>query len=158
MPRKSRPVAQDLVPNPFKVPRTRKDKRLKENKKVDGRTGKIESFAQYVDPETEGFPLLNPYQEPRVKSLIQRPKEEGGPFRGCCATLRRDLRGVCDIHANPADCPDRLVVFSKNRWGLYIHDGGGSSIPIMFCPWCGTELATLTAPKPKKKEDPNRKR
>ena len=48
----------------------------------------------------------------------------------------------CDIHENPFDCPDNIIVFSEKnrRYGLIIHDGGSSSIEINFCPWCGKKL------------------
>jgi hypothetical protein len=26
-------------------------------------------------------------------------------------------------------------------WGLIVHDGGRTAVPITFCPWCGTRLA-----------------
>jgi hypothetical protein len=48
----------------------------------------------------------------------------------------------CDTHTNPFACPDALVRFSAKfqEYGLIIHDGGTSSIGILFCPWCGHRL------------------
>ncbi|MFM9835713.1 MAG: DUF6980 family protein [Methylophilaceae bacterium] len=42
------------------------------------------------------------------------------------------------------ECPDNLVTFDSRSksYGLIIHDGGSSSIEMMFCPWCGKSIAT----------------
>jgi hypothetical protein len=49
---------------------------------------------------------------------------------------------VCDNHESAFDCPDALVSYSSKfrEYGLIVHDGGGSSILIEFCPWCGVKL------------------
>ncbi|MBA9039899.1 MULTISPECIES: DUF6980 family protein [Priestia] len=49
---------------------------------------------------------------------------------------------TCDIHSDPFDCPDNLILFDKTNkeYGLIIHDGGSSIIGISFCPWCGEKL------------------
>ena len=49
---------------------------------------------------------------------------------------------TCDIHSDPFDCPDNLILFDKTNkeYGLIIHDGGSSIIGISFCPWCGAKL------------------
>ena len=48
----------------------------------------------------------------------------------------------CDIHENPLECPDKIIIFDgkDNDYGLIIQDGGSSSIGIAFCPWCGSTL------------------
>jgi hypothetical protein len=59
----------------------------------------------------------------------------------CCAMMQVQLQGECPQHADPADCPDSLVVRSpEGRFGLRIHDGGSGSIKIRHCPWCGAKL------------------
>jgi hypothetical protein len=48
----------------------------------------------------------------------------------------------CDRHPDPSGCPDVLIRFDERfvEYGLLVHDGGSSSIIILFCPWCGTRL------------------
>lgn len=47
----------------------------------------------------------------------------------------------CDIHENPFDCPDKIIIHEKDSdYGIIIHDGGSSSIEVNFCPWCGSKL------------------
>ena len=43
---------------------------------------------------------------------------------------------------DPLECPDVLIQYSPkfDEYGLVVHDGGGSSIAISFCPWCGSKL------------------
>ncbi|WP_420800291.1 DUF6980 family protein [Neobacillus terrae] len=47
-----------------------------------------------------------------------------------------------EIHENPFECPDKIIIFDErnDEYGLIIHDGGTSSISIEFCPWCGSKL------------------
>jgi hypothetical protein len=52
-----------------------------------------------------------------------------------------DLNQKCDLHGERFDCPDALIGFGENGYGLLIHDGGTSSIAIKYCPWCGSQLA-----------------
>jgi hypothetical protein len=56
--------------------------------------------------------------------------------------MERQLNHQCSVHSNPFECPDVLIhYFAKfDEYGLIIHDGGGTSITISFCPWCGTKL------------------
>lgn len=60
----------------------------------------------------------------------------------CCQRMEDQVTLQCDDHPDPFDCPDRVVVYSDrfDEYGLIVHDGGSSSITILFCPWCGTEL------------------
>jgi hypothetical protein len=48
----------------------------------------------------------------------------------------------CDIHMDEYECPDCLVIYNKKykEYGIIVHDGGTSSVLILYCPWCGTEL------------------
>lgn len=58
----------------------------------------------------------------------------------CCEQLDAQLRWSCDVHDDPSDCPDVVIVRTARGFGLPIHDGGSSSIEIDFCPWCGAKL------------------
>lgn len=62
----------------------------------------------------------------------------------CCEDMDYHANYKCEIHDEPFECPDQLVVFYEqdSKYGLIIHDGGSSSIEILFCPWCGKELFT----------------
>ncbi len=50
----------------------------------------------------------------------------------------------CDMHLNPYDCPDNIMLYSNEQdsYGLIVYDGGGSIISISFCPWCGADVRT----------------
>jgi len=60
----------------------------------------------------------------------------------CCADMRHQLTLACDRHADPYECPERLVAHSAEFgiWGLILHDGGRAVVGINFCPWCGAAL------------------
>ncbi|WP_028413903.1 DUF6980 family protein [Bacillus sp. 278922_107] len=60
----------------------------------------------------------------------------------CCDYMNYHVNFTCDIHSDPFECPDNLILFDKmnKEYGLIIHDGGSSTIGISFCPWCGAEL------------------
>ena len=60
----------------------------------------------------------------------------------CCEDMAYHANFKCDIHGNPFECPDKIIIFDEkdNDYGLVIHDGGSSSIGITFCPWCGKTL------------------
>ncbi|MEK4385812.1 hypothetical protein MKZ25_08375 [Solibacillus sp. FSL W7-1464] len=60
----------------------------------------------------------------------------------CCEFMEYHANFKCDIHENPYDCPDKIVIFNEksNDYGIIIHDGGSSIIEINFCPWCGDKL------------------
>lgn len=51
-------------------------------------------------------------------------------------TLKEDS---ADIYAEP-DCV-ACVDKTTNQYGLIVHDGGQSYVPICFCPWCGKLLS-----------------
>lgn len=66
----------------------------------------------------------------------QKPGEDS-----CCDDMRAHSTLDCELHADPRDCPDVLVVrFSDGGHGLPVRDGGSSMIEIRFCPWCGARL------------------
>lgn len=48
----------------------------------------------------------------------------------------------CKDHPDLSDCPDSLIYVSNknNYFGMRVHDGGSSSIEILYCPWCGVQL------------------
>ncbi|WP_412973363.1 DUF6980 family protein [Niallia circulans] len=52
----------------------------------------------------------------------------------CCGEMGYHATFKCDIHENPYDCPDKLILFDEkdHDYGLIIHDGGTSSIEIEF--------------------------
>ncbi|MCM3721519.1 DUF6980 family protein [Solibacillus isronensis] len=60
----------------------------------------------------------------------------------CCEYMDYHANFNCDIHKNPYDCPDNIIIFyeKSNDYGIIIHDGGSSRIEINFCPWCGKKL------------------
>lgn len=66
----------------------------------------------------------------------------------CCDRMDDDLNLKCDLHHERYDCPDALVRFGKNGYGLLIHNGGTSFITINFCPWCGAKLPKRGRAKP----------
>ncbi|MFD4932304.1 DUF6980 family protein [Peribacillus butanolivorans] len=61
----------------------------------------------------------------------------------CCDDMAYHANFKCEIHENPFECPDKLVIYYEkdNEYGLIIHDGGSSSIEILFCPWCSKKLS-----------------
>jgi len=60
----------------------------------------------------------------------------------CCETMKYHLEYKCDIHSDSFDCPDKIIVKSKDKdYGIIIHDGGSSFITIEFCPWCGKKIS-----------------
>jgi hypothetical protein len=60
----------------------------------------------------------------------------------CCERLAHELEAKCSQHANCWDCMDALIGYwpDSGKYGLIVHDGGGSMVIISFCPWCGTDL------------------
>ncbi|WP_132358025.1 hypothetical protein [Lysinibacillus sp. BK089] len=60
----------------------------------------------------------------------------------CCEDMTFHASFKCEIHENPFECPDKIIIFyeQSNNYGLIIHDGGESMISIDFCPWCGSKL------------------
>ena len=44
----------------------------------------------------------------------------------CCEDMAYHVEFECDVHSNPFDCPDKLVIYDKegNDYALIIHDGG----------------------------------
>lgn len=60
----------------------------------------------------------------------------------CCQALTEQLSYQCPEHTEPVDCPDHLIVYSRqfDEYGILIHDGGSSYCVIQYCPWCGTRF------------------
>lgn len=59
----------------------------------------------------------------------------------CCSAMARAItRTRCDLHPDPEACPDSLISRTTHGYGIRIHDGGGASQLISFCPWCGGAL------------------
>ncbi|MFE3572828.1 DUF6980 family protein [Lysinibacillus sp. NPDC059133] len=60
----------------------------------------------------------------------------------CCEDMTFHANFKCEIHENPFECPDKIIIFyeQNNDYGLIIHDGRKSIISIDFCPWCGSKL------------------
>ena len=59
----------------------------------------------------------------------------------CCELMAYHLSQTCEVHADPFECPDAVIVRGQDAgYGLPIHDGGRGAIAISFCPWCGTRL------------------
>lgn len=60
----------------------------------------------------------------------------------CCEKMTHQVNNKCDVHPRPEDCPDVLISFVEKfrEYGIFVHDGGTSSVSIAFCPWCGNEL------------------
>lgn len=60
----------------------------------------------------------------------------------CCEDMAYHASFNCEIHNDPYNCPDKIIIYDEesNEYGLVIHDGGSSSIEIHFCPWCGSKL------------------
>lgn len=62
--------------------------------------------------------------------------------RHCCAEMTAALTFDCDLHADPFDCPDTVLVFHElfGEYGLPIRDGGQSYLVVSHCPFCGAGL------------------
>lgn len=60
----------------------------------------------------------------------------------CCTMMTDNVNHRCDMHPDPADCPDHLIYYSPrfDEYGILVHDGGSSMVGIQYCPWCGTRL------------------
>lgn len=60
----------------------------------------------------------------------------------CCDDLKFEITRSCELHENPYDCPDVIVlrIGYGDTVGMPIHDGGRSWIQITYCPWCGEKF------------------
>lgn len=63
----------------------------------------------------------------------------------CCDDMAAHLNQSCDMHSNPWDCADAVIVRSKQgEYGLPVRDGENASassfILISHCPWCGKQV------------------
>lgn len=61
----------------------------------------------------------------------------------CCEQMEQQLTHICAEHKNPFDCPGTVVCYDREtaEYGLAVHDGEDTYIPIRYCPWCGAKLA-----------------
>ncbi len=53
----------------------------------------------------------------------------------CCEDMRAHLELDCDVHDDPMECPDCLVVYlaKSGEYGLPVRDGGSSCVVIQYC-------------------------
>jgi len=63
----------------------------------------------------------------------------------CCKMMEYHLNYKCDMHADPFECPDNIIIYHKSQqYGIPVRDGINSSassfIQIKHCPWCGQKL------------------
>ena len=60
----------------------------------------------------------------------------------CCDQMRDCIEFKCELHVDPYECPDSLVIYIEkfDEYGLIVHDGGTSFVCISYCPWCGIKL------------------
>jgi hypothetical protein len=76
-------------------------------------------------------------------TLEQRIKERGAdPKDFPCIHLANQITYKCDIHPDPADCPDILISYFArfDEYSIAVKGGGTSAVAIRFCPWCGIAL------------------
>lgn len=65
------------------------------------------------------------------------------PRQPCCEAMTQAQGRPCAKHPEPFDCPDVLVIRTRDgRLGIPIRDGGSSVSLINFCPWCGARLVS----------------
>jgi hypothetical protein len=61
----------------------------------------------------------------------------------CCQSLKFHSRGYL-AKVSEAEQPDALIEFSAERgWLLWLPQTASYCREVRYCPWCGTELATL---------------
>ena len=60
----------------------------------------------------------------------------------CCARMEKELALQIETGTKRFADPDALVWYSEkfDEYGIIVHDGGSSTVEILFCPWCGTKL------------------
>lgn len=60
----------------------------------------------------------------------------------CCTRMKEAVTSTCGDHVDRHECPDCLIEYNCkfDEYGIIIHDGGSSVMPIVFCPWCGSKL------------------
>lgn len=60
----------------------------------------------------------------------------------CCNRMKEEVEHKCELHKDRFECPDCLISYDErvDEYGIIIHDGGTSYIPIKYCPWCGKKL------------------
>ena len=69
-------------------------------------------------------------------------------MKHCCTQMTEQVQHQCNLHPDPAACPDALVGYFGDLYGIRVHDGGNSFITILHCPWCGTKLVKQLGSRP----------
>lgn len=78
---------------------------------------------------------------PAIRKSFSDSLLRNDDLRICCDAMAAHVNWNCPDHTLASDCPDVLIGrFLSGRYGIYIHDGGGASVDISYCPWCGTAL------------------
>lgn len=76
----------------------------------------------------------------RLKLAEITRDKSGNPRASCCEMMRQNSTLSCGDHTDEHQCPDVLVIHTASGLALPVRDGGGSFLPIDFCPWCATRL------------------
>lgn len=75
--------------------------------------------------------------------LKQRIREAGLSYKKyCCVDMAYRLIEDKKSKRQKEINYDSVVIQRSDCFGLPIHDGGNSCIPINYCPWCGSKLST----------------
>ena len=71
----------------------------------------------------------------------------------CCENMRLHSELDCDVHDDPVECADCLVLYysGSREYGIPVRDGGSSYVVIQYCPWCGTNLGSNPSQKGRRK-------
>jgi hypothetical protein len=64
----------------------------------------------------------------------------GDPGAHPCIHVAYHSLHQCLEHSDPRDCPETLIVHWQGAYALPVRNGGRSTVPISFCPWCATPL------------------
>lgn len=65
----------------------------------------------------------------------------------CCAVMQSVVDTDCAAH-DGIHCPDRVIVkVGPGRYVMPIKDEGTSWYEVPFCPWCGSRVAPIAAPR-----------
>ena len=64
----------------------------------------------------------------------------------CCDTMEQKIDPKCDIHENPWDCEDAMVVYEPefDSYAFMSRFDAGFMISMHFCPWCGDKKRDLS--------------
>lgn len=56
----------------------------------------------------------------------------------CCEVMRANVEHRCEEEGCAGVLVVRIDMFRE--YGMVVHDGGSSFVPIAHCPWCGSKL------------------